>query len=196
MVDGINGKPLRSSRSTGSVTLQNSARRSFLARALYSETQGAGNGTGRSKVSVSNGNAISGTAGKDKSSSTARSQDHFLRNDKVIAYTPYYSKTDISPRNKKVLLQTTRPGLSQYPSQMDATRHFPKREQVLNSTRSTSRISGVYLAELRRKKVVEKELEDNRLSMLKLIEERKFDGIDECEPWKSVLYVLMEQICV
>ena len=174
MADGINGRPLRSSRSTGSVTLQNSARRSFLARALYSERQGAGNYTGRSKGSVSNdGNAMSGRTGREKGSSTARSQGHFLRNDKLIAYTPYYSQPDISPRNKKVVLQTTRPGLSQYPSQMDATRHFPQREQVLNSTRSTSRISGIYLAELRRKKVVEKELEDNRLSMLKLIEERK-----------------------
>eukprot|EP00943_MAST-04B_sp_MAST-4B-sp1_P007242 g7242.t1 len=107
--------------------------------------------------------------------STSRSSNHFLRNDKLITYTPYYSKPNITPRDKTVLFTTARPGILEHASQMNSTTHFPKRKEVLNSTRSTSRISGIYLAELRRRKVVETELEENRKNMLKLIEDRKLE---------------------
>ena len=159
--------PLQSSRSTGSLTLQNSARRSLLARARHATL-----------INNNNINKNENDNNNNYQISSSRSSNHFIRNDKLITYTPYYSQPNITPRDKTILAKTSRPGsLLQHTSQMDSTSHFPKREKVnmLHSTRSTGRISGMYLAELRRKKVVEKELEENRANMFKLIEDRKLE---------------------
>ena len=69
--------PLQSSRSTGSLTLQNSARRSLLARARHATLINNNNINKNENDNNNNNYQIS----------SSRSSNHFIRNDKLITYT-------------------------------------------------------------------------------------------------------------